>query len=55
MNTTLPVDLWGWKQGPGAERREAPPAPALIHQNRNNGIENNLPVLRNEFQAEQEK
>jgi hypothetical protein len=32
MNASLPVDLWGWKQGPGAERREAPPDPALIHQ-----------------------
>jgi len=55
MNTSLPIDLWGWKQGPGAERRGAPPAPALIHQNRNNGIEVNLPILRDEFQAEQEK
>lgn len=55
MNTPLPVDLWGWKQGPGAERRGAPPAPALIHQNRNNGIEANLPVVRDELRAEQEK
>jgi hypothetical protein len=53
MNASLPVDLWGLKQGPGAERREAPPAPALIHQNRNNGIEYNLPVLRDEHQARQ--
>jgi hypothetical protein len=49
------VDLWGWKQGPGAGRGEAAPAPALIHQNRNNGIEFNLPVLRDEFLAEQDK
>ena len=48
------VDLWGSNQGPGAERREAPPAPALIHQNSNNGIEINLPSLRDEFQAKQE-
>jgi hypothetical protein len=41
--------------GPEAERGEAAPAPALIHQNRNNGIEFNLPVLRDEFLAEQEK
>ena len=54
MNTPLPVDLWGWNQGPGAERRAAPPAPVLIHQNRNNGIEVKLPVLRDQFQAEQE-
>ena len=55
MKTSLPVDLWGWKQGPASERRAAPPDAALIHQNRNNGIEINLPVLRDEFQAEQEK
>ena len=55
MNTSLPVDLWGSKQGPASERRGAPPDAALIHQNRNNGIEFNLPALRDEFQAEQEK
>jgi hypothetical protein len=55
MNTPLPVDLWGWEQGPGAERREAPPAPALIHQNRNNGIEYYLKPFRDEFQAAQER
>jgi len=55
MSASLPVDLWGWQQGPGAARREAPPASALIHQNRNNGIESHLPVLRDEFQADQEK
>jgi len=49
------VDLWGWKQGPGAERGGAAPAPALIHQNRNNGIEINLPSFRDELLAEQEK
>ena len=54
MNASLPIDLWGWQQGPEAERREAPPASALIHQNRNNGIEIILPLLRDEFQAEQE-
>ena len=55
MNTTLPVDLWGWQQGPASERRAAPPDAALIHQNRNNGIEVHLPVLRDEFHTEQEK
>jgi hypothetical protein len=55
MSASLPIDLWGWKQGPEAGAREARPASALIHQNRNNGIEFNLPVLRDEFQAEQEK
>ncbi len=54
MNTSLPVDLWGSKQGPASERRAAPPDAALIHQNSNNGIEVNLPSFRDEFQAEQE-
>ena len=54
MKTSLPVDLWGSNQGPGAERRGAPPAPALIHQNRNSGIEVKLPSFRDESQAEQE-
>ncbi len=48
------IDLWGWKQGPEAERREAPPASALIHQNRNNGIESCVYVLRDEFKAKQD-
>jgi hypothetical protein len=55
VNASLPIDWWGWDQGPGAERGAAAPAPALIHQNRNNGIEVNWPVLRDEFQAEQEQ
>ena len=55
MSASLPVDLLGWEQGREAERRAAPPASALIHQNRNNGIENNLPVLQDEFLAEQDK
>jgi len=54
VNVSLPVDLWGWKQGPASARRAAPPDAALIHQNRNNGIEVNLPVLRDELRAEQE-
>jgi hypothetical protein len=54
MNASLPIDLWGWQQGPEAERRAAPPASALIHQNRNNGIEYHLKPFRDEFQAEQE-
>lgn len=49
----LPVDLWGSKQGPEAERRGAPPASALIHQNRNNGIEPFPYVIRDEFKAAQ--
>ena len=48
------INLHGDRQGPEAARRAAPPASALIHQNRNNGIESELPVLRDEFQAEQE-
>ena len=55
MNTSLPIDLWGWQQGQGAERGGAAPAPALIHQNRNNGIEINSTPLWDEFQAEQEQ
>ncbi len=55
MSASLPIDLWGWQQGPEAEAREARPASALIHQNRNNGIENNLPVFQDEFLAEQDK
>jgi hypothetical protein len=51
----LPIDLWGWKQGREADRREAPTASALIHQNRNNGIDFNSPPLWNEFKAEQEQ
>jgi hypothetical protein len=54
VNASLPIDLWGWKKGPASERRAAPPDAALIHQNRNNGIEVNLPVLRDELQADQE-
>jgi hypothetical protein len=54
VNASLPIDLWGWKKGQASERRAAPPDAALIHQNRNNGIEINLPVLRDELQAEQE-
>jgi hypothetical protein len=55
VNTPLPIDLWAWKQGREADRREAPTASALIHQNRNNGIEFNSPPLWKEFQAEQEQ
>ncbi len=55
MSASLPIDLWGWKQGPEAERGAARPASALIHQNRNNGIEYHLPSFRDEFQAEQER
>lgn len=51
----LPVDLWGSNQGPEAERREAPPASALIHQNRNNGIEPFPYVIRDEFKAAQDR
>ncbi len=49
------VDLWGWQQGREAERGEAAPASALIHQNRNNGIEYYLKSFRDESKAEQEK
>jgi hypothetical protein len=54
VNASLPIDLWGWKQGQASERRGAPPDAALIHQNRNNGIEVNLPSFRDEFQVDQE-
>jgi hypothetical protein len=54
MKNSLPIDLWGSKQGPEAERRGAPPASALIHQNSNNGIEYHSPSFRDEFLAEQE-
>jgi hypothetical protein len=53
MNASLPIDLWGWQQGPEAERRAAPPASALIHQFSNNGIESFPYVIRDEFQAKQ--
>lgn len=49
------IDLWGWKQGPEGERREAPPASALIHQNRNIGIENIYTLSRDGFIADEEK
>jgi hypothetical protein len=55
MNASLPIDLWGWNQGREAERGAAAPASALIHQNRNNGIENFCPFPRDEFKAEQEQ
>ena len=55
MSASLPIDLWGWKQGREAERGEAAPASALIHQNRNNGIESSLPVFQDEFKAGQDK
>jgi hypothetical protein len=48
------IDLWGWKQGPEAERRGAPPAPTLIHQNRNNGIEPFCSIPRDAFLADQD-
>jgi hypothetical protein len=48
------VDLWGWKQGPEAERGGAAPASALIYQNRNNGIESCACALRDEFKAKQD-
>ncbi len=55
MNDPLPIDLWGWQQGREAERRAAPPASAIIHQNSNNGIESFTYVLRDEFKALQER
>src|ERR1017187_6240045 len=55
MSASLPIDLWGWQQGPEAEAREARPASALIHQNRNNGIETFPYVIRDEFKARQEQ
>lgn len=54
MKTSLPIDLWG-SQGREASAREARTASALIHQNRNNGIEFNSAPLLNEFKAEQEQ
>ena len=55
MSATLPLDLWGWQKGPEAARGDAAPASALIHQNRNIGIEHHLPVLQDEFKAAKEK
>lgn len=55
MNTSLPVDLWGSKQGEAARPAQPGVLPPLIHQNRNNGIENLCPFPRDEFKAEQEK
>jgi hypothetical protein len=55
VKTSPVVDLWGWEQGRAAERRGAPPAPALIYQNRNNGIELGCCLPRDEFRAEQER
>jgi hypothetical protein len=54
VNPSLPIDLWGWKQGPEAGRRGAPPASALIHQNSNNGIESFPYVIKDEFKAAQD-
>ena len=55
MNSSLPIDLWASKQGQASVCGAAAPDAALIHQNRNNGIELNSPPLWNEFQAEQER
>jgi hypothetical protein len=55
MSASLPIDLWGWEQGREGARGEAAPPSALIHQNRNNGIENFCPLPRDEFKAEQEQ
>jgi hypothetical protein len=55
VSDSLPIDLWGSKQGPRAERGGAAPAPALIHQNRNIGIESVPYVIRNEFLATQQR
>jgi len=58
MSASLPVDLWGWEQRAVADapaRSAGVSAAALIYQDRNNGIENPLPVLRDEFQAKAEQ
>jgi hypothetical protein len=55
VNPSLPIDLWGWKQGQASERGEAAPDAALIHQNRNNGIENFCSLPCDGFVAEQEQ
>ena len=55
MSALLSIDLWGSKQGREGARGEAAPPSALIHQNRNNGIENFCPLPWDEFQAEQEQ
>jgi hypothetical protein len=55
VNTSLPIDLWGWKQDRTAGAAQPRLSPGLIHQNRNNGIGLNSPPLLNEFQAEQER
>lgn len=55
MNATpLPVDLWGMQGREGARGEAAPPS-ALIYQNSNNGIESFPYVIRDEFQAKQDK
>jgi hypothetical protein len=55
VNSSLPIDLWGWQQGQAARPAQPGVLPALIHQNRNNGIENFCPLPRDEFLAEQEQ
>lgn len=55
MNASLPIDLWGWKQGREAERGVAAPASALIYQNRNNGIESYSLSLRDEYASAKER
>jgi hypothetical protein len=55
VNSSLPVDLWAHDQRAGNGCGGAAPVAALIHQNRNNGIEHFCPLPREEFKAEQEK
>ena len=55
MNSSLPIDLWASKQGLAAGAAEPRLPSALIHQNRNNGIENFCTPPQDEFKAEQEQ
>lgn len=54
MNSSLPTDLCAAKQGLAADAAQPRPLSALIHLNRNNGIENFYPLPQDEFKAEQE-
>ena len=54
VTSSLPMDLCAAKQGLAADAAQPRPLSALIHLNRNNGIENFYPLPQDEFKAEQE-
>ena len=55
MSAPLSIDLWASKQGLAADAAQPRPLSALIHLNRNNGIENFCTPPQDEFKAEQER